>query len=131
MFKVRVCSFCKGRGHTAMTCRRKAKKPLNRGRRMNKVGRVSRKLLDQRAVYLEAFPGPHYCFYCEYLGVKQELEEKDVQVEHFMTKNNHPELRFDFSNLVKSCAFHNENKSNMDGDKYLKKLDELTERNKQ
>jgi uncharacterized protein (TIGR02646 family) len=71
------------------------------------------------------YPEPHYCYYCLYMGIEEELETWHVQVEHFKTKNNHPELRFDFSNLVKACPTHNGHKGGMDGDEYLQKLDEI------
>ena len=102
----------------------KPKKPMQAKRPMKKLGRIGRKLVDQRKEYLDAFPGPHYCYYCLYVGIEEELEEKDVQVEHFLTKNNHPGLRFDYSNLVKSCPTHNKLKGGMDGPEFLELLDE-------
>lgn len=119
----KACAFCKGLGHTAFGCRKRPRKVLAKAKPMKKVGRIGKKLLDQRKEYLKAFPGPHYCFYCLYLDIEEELEEKDVQVEHFLTKNNYPELRFEWSNLVKSCSGHNEMKGHMDGFEFLKKLD--------
>lgn len=113
------CKYCKGLGHLAFGCTKKPRKP------MKKVGRISKKLLDQRKAYLEAYPAPHYCAYCVYSGIEEELKEKDVQVEHFLTKNNRPDLRFDWSNLVKSCPGHNKLKGNQNGPEFLKTLDQM------
>lgn len=118
------CKFCGALGHIQFVCPKKPKKPLNRVKRMKKVGRIGQKLLDQRKAYLKAFPGPHYCVYCIFVGVEEQLEEKDVQLEHFLTKNNRPDLRFDWSNIVKSCGPHNAWKSGMDGPEFMKLLDE-------
>lgn len=119
------CKFCGGLGHLAFGCTKKPRKPLSRVRRMNKVGRVTQKLIDQRKEYLEAFPAPHYCYYCVYMGIEEELDEKDVQVEHFMTKSDRPDLRFDWSNLVKSCAPHNKFKGEKSGPEFLATLDDI------
>ena len=101
----------------------KPKKPLNRVKRMKKIGRIGQKLIDQRREYLKAFPAPHYCFYCVYLGYEQELDEKDIQIEHLETKSDRPDLRFDWSNLAKSCAFHNELKGEKSLQEFLRILD--------
>lgn len=94
------------------------KKPLKR------VGKIGRKLLDQRKQYLADNLGPYYCYYCLFVGIEEELEQKHAQIEHFLTKNNHPEKRFDQSNLVISCAGHNQLKGGMDGPEFLKLLEE-------
>lgn len=122
------CSFCKGLGHLAFGCTKKPRKPMTAKKPMKKIGAVGKKLIDQRKEYLKAFPKPHYCYYCVYLGIDEELEEKDVQVEHFLTKNNHPGKRFDWSNLVKSCAGHNKLKGAMDGPEFLKFLEDYKEK---
>lgn len=117
------CRICDKKCIGEYCFRHKPRKPMQVKKPMNKVGRVTKKLLDQRAEYLQAFPAPHYCYYCLYVGIEEELPEKVVQVEHFYTKNNHPELRFDWSNLVKSCPSHNKLKGGMDGDKFLQILE--------
>jgi len=90
---------------------------------MKKVGKIGKKLLDQRATFIAENPGPYYCYYCLYIGVEEELDVAHVQIEHFYTKNNHPELRFARENLVLSCSFHNRDKGGTDGPEYLAKLD--------
>lgn len=119
------CTYCKGLGHLAFGCTKKPRKPLQAKKPMRKIGPVARKLADQRKAYLTAFPAPHYCFYCTYMDIEEELEEKHVQLEHFLTKNNRPDLRFDWSNIVKSCPGHNELKGNTDGPEFLELLDQL------
>lgn len=119
------CKYCGGLTHLAFGCRKRPKKPMQAKKPMKKIGKVGKKLLDQRKEYLKAFPAPHYCYYCLYMDIEIELEEKDVQVEHFLTKNNHPESRFDFTNLVKSCTPHNKHKGGMDGPEYLELLQTL------
>jgi len=121
----RPCTYCKGLGHLAFGCTKKPRKPLQAKKPLKKVGNVSSKLLDQRKAYLEAFPAPHYCYYCAYVGIDEVLAEKHVQVEHFLTKNNRPDLRFDWSNLVKSCPGHNQLKGSTDGPEFLKQLDQI------
>jgi hypothetical protein len=100
----------------------KPKKPLQRVKRMRKVGKIGKKLLDLRKEYLKAYPAPHYCYYCLYVGIEEELPEDVVQIEHYYSRNKHPDLRFDWSNLVKSCPMHNQMKGNMDGDEFLELL---------
>lgn len=124
-FKLKPCTYCKGLGHLAFGCTKKPRKPLARVKRMRKVGRVTQKLIDQRKEYLKAHPAPHYCFYCLYLDMEEELDEKDVQIEHFQTKSDRPDLRFDYSNLVKSCALHNKLKADKSGPEFLELLDQI------
>jgi hypothetical protein len=111
-------------GHTAFTCPFKPRKPLKRSR-MKRVGPVTRKLIHQRAQFFADTPPPYYCYYCLFCGHEEELTMEQAQVEHFYTKNNRPDLRFDRSNLVISCAYHNKDKGGMDGPEYLKKLEEI------
>lgn len=124
---LKPCAYCKGLGHLAFTCHKKPRKPLQATKRLKKVGKITKRLIDQRREYLKAFPGPHYCYYCLYQDIEEELTEENVQIEHFLTKNNHPEKRFDWSNLVKSCANHNRLKGGMNGPEFLQKLTKGTE----
>lgn len=121
------CLVCSKKCMGEYCFQHKPRKPMRAKKPMKKIGRIGQKLLDQRKEYLKAFPAPHYCYYCEYVGIKEELDQRDVQVEHFLTKNNYPELRFDWSNLVKSCATHNKLKNNLDGFDFLKILDKEKE----
>lgn len=64
-----------------------------------------------------------------YVGIDVPLEKRNVQVEHFMSKARHPELRFEMSNLVASCRTHNRMKGSLDGPEFLKILDENRSKN--
>jgi hypothetical protein len=131
--KLPKCSFCERIGHTAFRClkrRRKvieAKKKLKTKKQISPIGPMARKYQELRREFFKLNLGPHYCYYCLYIGIEYELTEKQTQVEHYLTKARHEKLRLDQSNLVKACAFHNKDKGGMDGPEYLEKLDKQME----
>lgn len=123
------CTFCKGLGHLAFGCTKKPKTPLNRTGRIRRVGKIGQKLLDQRKAYFEDNPGnEHYCYYCVYVGIERVLTQQEAQIEHFRSKARHPELRFERSNLIISCAEHNKLKGSKDGPEFLEELGEANGR---
>lgn len=126
--KLPKCSHCGFHGHTAFLCLKRkrkvieAKKKLTAKKRLKPIGPMARKYQELRKEFFKLNPGPHYCYYCLYIGIEHELTEKETQVEHYLTKARHEKLRLDQSNLVKACAFHNKDKGNTDGPEYLEKL---------
>lgn len=120
------CTCCGKTGHTAFTCRPRkplqTKRPMQRGKRLKKLGRIGQKLIDQRTEYFEENDPPYYCIYCLVIGIDIPILKENAQVEHGKTKNNHPEFRFTKSNLYISCSFHNEDKGGTDIDEYIEKL---------
>lgn len=97
-------------------------KPLRAKKRMRRIGKIGQQLLDQRVQYFEENDPPYYCIYCLFIGIDIPILEEDAQIEHGMTKNNHPCLRCTKSNLYISCSSHNRDKGGVDIDKYLAKL---------
>lgn len=121
--KIKPCKDCGALRH-AFTC---SKRPnvIMRRKGLKKAGKISQKLSEQRKAYFEDNPSEfntYYCYYCLYLGHEIPLPKEKLQVEHFHTKARHPELRFERSNLILSCAGHNKDKGHMDGEDYLRKL---------
>lgn len=125
------CKFHGVSTHSTFTCglnpRRKPMKrgkPLKAKKRMKRIGKIGQQLLDQRVQYFQENDPPYYCIYCVFIGIDIPILEEDAQIEHGMTKNNHPGLRFSKDNLYIACSFHNEDKGGMDIDEYLEKLTE-------
>lgn len=124
----RPCTRCGSAWHTGFTCPRRqrkpiqTRKPLQAGRRMKRVGRIGKALLDQRAQYFHDNPPPYYCIYCLVVGIDTPIMQEDAQVEHGKSKTRHPALRFVKDNLYVSCAFHNEDKRSRDIDEYIEML---------
>lgn len=91
---------------------------------MRKVGKVAKRYPKLRRDFLKVNPGPHFCYYCLAVGVEQELPENEIFVEHYYSKARHPDLRFDITQLVKSCGEHNKLKGSMDGPEFLELIKE-------
>lgn len=124
------CVVCGANSLRGYCFRHKPRKPLQAKKRIRRVGKVGQKLLDQRKAYFEDHPGDeHYCYYCVFVGIEVALTQAEAQVEHFMSKARHPELRFERSNLIVSCGPHNERKGSLDGLEFLKILEEEHGRN--
>lgn len=131
---VRVCKHCHKEGHTAFNCpfksraQIKSKKPLRAKKRLSPVGPLALHYRKLRASFFEHHnQDTYYCYYCKYIGLDMPMGRRATQVEHFLTKARHPELRYEMSNLVPSCAFHNQDKGGLDGPEYLEKLDKQKE----
>lgn len=117
------CHYCGSIAHRPFGCRKRPKKPLKRSP-LQKTGKLAKAYGMLREQYLEANPGPWFCYYCLHMGIEQELIRRDVNVEHYHSKARRPDLRFKMGNLVVSCAFHNKDKGSLDGDTYLKKIED-------
>ncbi len=93
--------------------------PTKPRKRINRIGPVTRKLIEQRNQWIiDNQPddnGNYICYYCD-----KPVHIDAFQLEHKKTKNNHPELRFVKSNLVPSCPFDNKRKGGTDDDQYIK-----------
>jgi hypothetical protein len=112
-------------GHTAFLCPFRPRKPLRSRKALKRIGRIGGQYAALRELFFAANPGPiWYCYYCVYIGQEIPLEKAHICVEHYYSKARHPELRFDVSNLVASCHFHNKEKASLNGPDYLEKLDE-------
>lgn len=125
---MKPCKFCGGLTHLAFGCTKRPKKPLNRAKRMRKVGKITKKLTEQRKAYFLDNPSPdgmYYCYYCLFLGVERPLTIGEVVIEHYKSRARHPELRFDRGNLVLSCEMHNKLKGSKDGDEFLEDLEQI------
>lgn len=128
--KPKPCSYCGALGHMAFGCRKKPRKPLQTNKRLSKAGKLAKAYTILRENFFRDNPeGPYYCVYCQYIGVEQPLERWEVNIEHYHSKARRPDLRFKKENLVVSCAFHNQEKGSLDGDSYIKKLDEMRRNN--
>lgn len=131
---VRHCKHCDKDGHTAFHCpfksraQMQSRKPLRPKKRMRKIGKITFSYRRLREEFF-AYHGKdeYYCFYCKHIGLDMPMAPKYTQVEHFLSKARHPELRYDMSNLVPSCQYHNKDKGSLDGPEYLKKLDKQKE----
>lgn len=117
------CKYCGKPGHTVFNCPRKPRKPLVAKSRMRRVGKIGRKLLDQRTQWFKDNPRPYYeCIYCLIVGLPTCLTKEEANLEHGMSKVRHPELRFVQDNLYISCPSHNQDKGSMNIDEYIEKL---------
>lgn len=122
---IRTCKSCKRDGHTAFNCPARPRKVLKTKSRIKRLGKMGRSYISLRTQYFNDHPGDeHYCYYCLYLDIEIPLTEARAQVEHFLSKARHPELRLAHSNLVLSCGYHNKLKGSLDGPEFLKLLDE-------
>jgi hypothetical protein len=121
----RNCKECGSPFHAAWY--HKPRKPLQTHtqlkpkKRMRKVGKIGRKLIEQSQRFREEHPGPQKCFYCLYTGIDQLID--DYNVEHPYSKARHPDMRFDYDKLIVSCPAHNEQKKSLDIEQFLEKLD--------
>lgn len=119
------CKFCGGLGHLAFGCTKKPRKPLKAKRSMKKIGRVGRATMQSNKEFLDSIPDEElYCYYCAYTGVHILLMRSHANAEHYYSRARHPELRNRNDLKVVSCDFHNADKGSLDGDDYLKILDE-------
>lgn len=124
---VRKCKHCRKDGHTAFNCPQRPRKTLQTKTRL-KSGRYTaayRRLREEFFEYHEK--DVYYCFYCKHIGLDNPMPRKTTQVEHFYSKARRPDLRFEMSNLVPSCSYHNKDKGSMNGPEYLQKLDKQME----
>lgn len=120
-FKAKPCK-CGSLYHTSMLCPRKERKPLQNRKPMKKVGRIGKALIDQAHEFWKEQEPPYLCVYCLVIGYENFLEPQWANVEHGESKYNHPDRRFDKTNLYVSCRFHNKDKGRMDIDPYIAKL---------
>lgn len=132
---VRTCERCHKDGHTAFSCPSRprkmiqTKKPLAAKTRIRNLGKMGKAYISLRKQYFEDHPGDeHYCYYCLYLDIEIMLTKRQAQVEHFLSKARHPELRLTKTNLVVSCAYHNKLKGSLDGPEFLQILDDMMEK---
>lgn len=92
---------------------------MKRGKALRKVGKVGKKLLEQREQFLLDHDPPYLCVYCLVIGIDIPLMPDEFNVEHGESKTRHPDRRFDKTNLYVSCLFHNEDKGSQDIDEYI------------
>jgi hypothetical protein len=105
--------------------RHKPKKPMRVNRRMKPVGKVGKATMQSNKEFLDSKRDDElYCFYCVYIGAGWLMPRKYARAEHYYSRARHPELRLDNSKKVISCDYHNKDKGSLDGDEYLKILDE-------
>lgn len=119
------CKYCKVDTHSSFTCFKRPRKTLQAKRRIKKVGKLGKAYMMLRQEYFKDHPGDeHYCYYCLYIGIEIPLDKRQTQVEHYYSKARHPDKRFDKTNLVASCSFHNKLKGSTDGPEFLEILKE-------
>jgi len=107
--KPKGCKACGSTAHTAFTCPWKRRKPLS------KRGKVTKKWLATRDLWLEHNKAPYYfCHYCDKMMTRTQLT-----LDHYESRSRHPELRFALNNLVPCCAVCNEDKGSRSGDEYM------------
>lgn len=129
----RPCTHCQSVTHTAFNCPRRPRKPLQTRtalkpkKRMRRIGKIGKALLDQRAQFFRDNDPPYLCIYCLVIGIDHPLLPEEVNVEHGEAKRPHPELRFVKSNLYISCPYHNQEKSGRGIDEYIEYLKESME----
>lgn len=102
---------------------------MKRGKRLKTIGRIGKKLHQQRQDFLAEHKPPYLCVYCIFVGYENFLELEWVNVEHGQSKVRHPDKRFEKSNLYIACGFHNKDKGSMDIDEYFQKLAKLLNTN--
>lgn len=119
------CKHCSETGHSAFTCTRKPRKALATKKRIKKMGKVTRRWLQTRNEWLAANPADDY--YCHYCNIQ--LDRAELTLDHYQSRSRHPELRFELSNLVPSCAPCNRDKGSLSGDEYIEKRKESYGRN--
>ena len=110
-----LCSYCREIGHTAFTCRRKPRKPLQAKKRMKGIGAVGLKWIETRKAWIALHPAPYACYYC-----RVPLELAELTLDHYKSRSRYPSLRYKLDNLVPCCAPCNEAKGSMDGDEFIK-----------
>lgn len=84
------------------------------------MGKVAKQWSVTRNQWIKDNPptynGYYTCYYCQ-----SPVHIDEVQIDHKESRSRHPELRFDQSNLVPTCAFDNLQKGSMSAEEYLSK----------
>lgn len=91
----------------------KASTGLKTNKRINTIGPVTKRWLETRAEWIRLNPGPWVCHYCP-----TKLDTQTLTLDHLYSRSLRPDLRFELSNLVPACSFHNTDKSSTPHDKY-------------
>lgn len=96
---------------------------MRRTTRIKSVGKVTTKWLRHRATWFDNHPpddrGFYYCFYCKAIGVNEGLTRREATLDHWISRGRDPSRRYDDSNLVVACYFHNKDKGSRSGDEYI------------
>lgn len=87
------------------------------------MGKIGKKLAAQSKEFIADYKPPYLCVYCLVIGYDNPLMPEEIDVEHGNSKRMHPDQRFAKANLYISCKFHNKDKSSMDIDKYIEKIE--------
>lgn len=132
--KPKVCRICGVPGHQAINCYTRRKNIITRKRfiqrgakaRLKPFGKTANKWLKFRQEYLDNHPpddsGFYHCIYCVEMGLSSFLTRRQVTLDHWHSRTRRPELKFDDSNIVFCCAWHNSDKGSKSGKEYLRIL---------
>lgn len=93
---------------------------LSNKRPIKRMGKVAKQWSVIRNQWIKRNPPSHNGYYkCYYCQLPVHIDE--VQVDHKQSRTRHPELRYELSNLVPTCAFDNIQKGSMGVEEYLSK----------
>lgn len=132
--KPKPCKICGVIGHTSINCfarRRRViergqvvvKRPVARTAGLKRIGKVGNKWLKFRTQWFVDNPpdenGYYHCYYCVAMDVGSNLTRREATLDHWLSRSRHPELRFDETNIVVACQWHNKDKGSKGGDQYI------------